>query len=131
MRRLLAAAALALSAPVDAAVQPDPETILCPPTPGDLDYALFAVMTAAKFQEWPAGSGMSWRRRVDGPFHVLSLEPASYLRVEYRTFVTAAGTRVVADMHWQTSSYEFGVEQEQPVRAIQVTLDALAQVYPC
>lgn len=134
MKPALALAALALvAAPATAKTEypADPQVLLCPPTSGDLDYAIDRTMTAAKFQEDPNGGLDSWRRRVDGPFHVLSLEPAQWLGVQFKRFETEAGTRLVAELRWQTTQYEFGVKEKAPYEAIQETLDGFAGVFPC
>lgn len=111
------------------ATPPSPEALLCPPTPGDLEYGLYKIMDAAKFQEW--GGHLSWRRKADGPFHLASLQNADHLRVQFRTFQTSAGTRLIADLWWQTSSYEIGVKQQEVVDIFQGLLDELAGVHPC
>lgn len=108
---------------------PSPETLLCPPTSGDLDYGLYKVMESAKFQQW--GGSMSWRRKADGPFHLRSMEPAQYLRIEFKTFNTSEGTRLIADLWWQTSKYEIGVKQQEIVDIFQGMLNDLQGVFPC
>jgi hypothetical protein len=123
-----------LAAPASAKTSeypPDPEVLLCPPTSGDLDYALDRTMTAGKFQEDPHGGLDTWRHRAEGSFHVLSLEQAQWLSVHFKRFDTAAGTRLVAELRWQTSSYEFGVKQKEPHEAIQQMLDAFGEIFPC
>lgn len=132
--RLLPIAALALLAAPAAAkadYPPDPETLLCPPTSGDLDYALDRTMTAAGFQEDPHGGLDSWRTRKEGPFHLASAAPAEWLKVEFKRFPTAEGTRVVADLRWQTRRYEFGVKQAEYYATFQEALDGLQSVFPC
>jgi hypothetical protein len=135
MKLILAIAALALpvAAPATAKTDypPDPETVLCPPSRGDLDYALDRSMTAAGFQEDPRGGLDTWRRRADGPFHLLSAEPAQWMRVQFKRFETNAGTRVVAELRWQTTRYEFGVKQRDLYEAVQDGLNSLQTIFPC
>lgn len=130
MRKFLFLLSLAFAAPAIAKdLPPNPEALVCPPTRGDLDYVLFRVMDDAKFVEW--GGRDSWRRRGDGPWHWASLDQARYLRVEYQRFHTIEGTRLVAVLWWQTSRYEFAVEDARLLALFQDTLDKLAQAWPC
>lgn len=134
MKPMLAFAALALvAAPAAAKTEypADPETILCPPTGADLDYALDRIMTAADFQEDPNGGLDTWRTRKMGPFHLPSAAPAEWFRIKFKRFNTAAGTRIVAELRWQTARYEFGVKQREPYAAFQEVLDGLQAVFPC
>lgn len=129
--------ALALSLPTEAAAKrkinypENPEVLVCPTSSGDLDYAFYTVMERAEFQEYSSGGLYSWRRRVDGPFHLLSFENAQYFHVEFKRFRTAEGTRIVAELWWQTSSHEFGVEQQELYDVVQRLLDGLQGLYPC
>lgn len=129
---LLAATVLAAPAEAKKTEYPaDPEALVCPPKPGDLDYALHRILTSAKFQEDPNGGVDAWRHKADGPFHLLSLEQAQWMHVGFKRFRTSAGTRLLAELRWQTHSYEFGVKEQEPYKAVQEMLDGLASVYPC
>ena len=123
-------AAIAVPA-ASADLPPDPETIVCPPSTGDLDYAFDRIMTSANFDEHPYGGLNSWRRRVDGPFHLLSAEPAQWMSVEFKRFPTSEGTRIIADLRWQTTRYEFGVDDPSYYEGIQDMLNGLSEVFPC
>lgn len=133
MKILALTAFLALAAPAAAKSDypPDPEVLLCPATAGDLDYAIDRTMTAAKFQSDPNGGLYAWRRRVDGPFHLMSAEPAQWFRVEFKRFRTSDGTRLVAEMRWQTTRYEFGVKQDELYTGTQEMLDSFRELFPC
>ena len=108
---------------------PDPETLVCPPTPGDLEYTIYEMMKGGGFDKWEGN--MSWRRKMKGPFHFLSLEDAQWLHVSFDTIRTSKGTRLIADLTWRTHSYEFGVKEKQVGDLFQQTLDGIATLYPC
>lgn len=127
--KMIAALALAFAAPAIAA-PPDPETLICPPTSGDLDYGLHKVMVAAEFEAYPYESGV-WRRREDGPFHLRSAEPASWVVVEFTVYRTEAGMRLIAEPYWETSRYRFAAKSDEIARGLQTMLDGLAGIWPC
>lgn len=108
---------------------PSPETMVCPPKAGDLDSGIYTMMRRGRFEEWTGK--LSWRRRADGPFHLRSLENAQFLHVDFQKFETSEGTRLVAELWWQTSKFEFGVEQKEVVDLFQNMLDQVATIFPC
>jgi hypothetical protein len=129
LKHLMAIALLGAPYPAHGSSIPDPVVTVCPPTNADLEYGLYTLMTSARFQ--PMFRASSWRRRVDGPFHIPSLDSAQYLHVDFVTFKTSVGTRLVAQMRWRTSTYEFGVKQQHLVDGMRAALDGLAAHYPC
>lgn len=129
LKHLIAIALLLPASIAQARSIPDPVVTACPRRQADLQFGLYSMMTAAKFQ--PLGGSSSWRRRVDGPFHGPSFEAARYLHVDFVTFQTSQGTRIVAQLRWRTSVYEFGVEQASIVDGFQQALDGVAGQFPC
>lgn len=130
MKKLLLTCAIGLLAAPAIAAPADPETLVCPPTSGDLEYGLRSVMVAANFEAYPYEHGV-WRRREDGPFHLRSAENASWIVVEFTTYRTQAGTRLIAEPFWETSRYRYAAQGEKIISALQATLDGLAAVWPC
>lgn len=110
------------------------EAIACPPTPGDLDSALFDFAAAIGFQQ----------RIVDGVKHYTKALPDSglpvrqYFDIEFQIFPMAASTRVIA----QTTQISTGgnrtysprtiaIQDEAFVGTLQSALYKALSAFPC
>lgn len=112
---------LALAA--GAAVQP--EALMCPKTPGDLQYAIDATMHAARMERDPNGGVYGFRRDI-----AKGLAP-HYLRVNFETYQTSEGTRVVAELTETTSFKVEDVQDPKVIAVFQRMLDQIGQTMPC
>lgn len=132
---LAAVALIAVSSPGTAATASGyAEAVACPPTPGDLDSALFDFAAAIGFQQ----------RIVDGVKHYTKALPDSglpvrqYFDIEFQIFPMAAGTRVIA----QTTQISTGgnrtysprtiaIQDEAFVGTLQSALYKALSAFPC
>ena len=115
-------ASLALLA---AAAIEQPETLLCPKQPGDLDYAIYTVMKAARMDPDPAGGAKSFRRDVSK-----GLSPRA-LRVNFQTFRTSEGTRLVAELAYVDTFTIRPVDDPKVTTVFQHALDQMREQMPC
>lgn len=129
LKRLLAATLLLTTTAAQAENFPDPVITVCPKRQADLDFAIYSTMTDGKFEQ--LGSPLSWRQRFDGPFHMPDFQFAQYLYVNFTTFQTSDGTKVIGKMRWRTDRYEFSVNGKPAADAFKAVFDDLVRQFPC
>lgn len=107
----------------------NPETLVCPKTSADLDYAIYTAMKSARFEDDPFGGHQTFRR--DASRGVEGLTNPRWLRVRFLSFPTSEGTRLVAELSYYSATKVEDVQDAKVIAVFQGMLDQFQALTPC